>query len=117
MPEPGPGQVLVEVAGAGACHSDLHLLQASGPAAGDGTQLPFTLGHVNAGWVETLGPAVTGFTPGASVIVYGPWGCGLCANCREGREHYCQETSGLGGGLGGHDGGMAEYLLVPASRS
>ncbi|BCJ75071.1 oxidoreductase [Catellatospora sp. IY07-71] len=49
-------------------------------------------------------------------IVYGPWDCGLCANCGEGRENYCERTSGLGGGLGGHDGGMAEYLLVSATR-
>ncbi|MCE4945644.1 hypothetical protein LVX13_21370 [Streptomyces albulus] len=33
--------------------------------------------------------------------VYGPWGCGVCANCREGRENYCQKVSGEGGGLGG----------------
>ncbi|MFI9357718.1 NAD(P)-dependent alcohol dehydrogenase [Streptomyces lydicus] len=114
VPEPGAGQVLVKVAGAGACHSDLHIMQA--PAPGDDTRLPFTLGHENAGWVETLGPGATGFAPGDPVIVYGPWGCGLCANCREGRENYCQKTAGLGGGLAGHDGGMAEYLLVPASR-
>ncbi|MER7985209.1 NAD(P)-dependent alcohol dehydrogenase [Streptomyces noursei] len=114
VPEPGAGQVLVKVAGAGACHSDLHIMQA--PAPGDDTRLPFTLGHENAGWVETLGPGATGFAPGDPVIVYGPWGCGLCANCREGRENYCQQTAGLGGGLAGHDGGMAEYLLVPASR-
>ncbi|MFF8370076.1 NAD(P)-dependent alcohol dehydrogenase [Streptomyces lydicus] len=114
VPEPGAGQVLVKVGGAGACHSDLHIMQA--PAPGDDTRLPFTLGHENAGWVETLGPGATGFAPGDPVIVYGPWGCGLCANCREGRENYCQKTAGLGGGLAGHDGGMAEYLLVPASR-
>ncbi|MGW0768489.1 NAD(P)-dependent alcohol dehydrogenase [Streptomyces sp. NPDC002676] len=114
VPEPGPGQVLVKVAGAGACHSDLHIMEEPGPGSGEG--LPFTLGHENAGWVETLGPGVTGFAPGDPVIVYGPWGCGVCANCREGRENYCQVASGLGGGLGGHDGGMAEYLLVPAAR-
>ncbi|MFE7778704.1 NAD(P)-dependent alcohol dehydrogenase [Streptomyces sp. NPDC057445] len=113
VPEPGPGQVLVKVGGAGACHSDLHLMEAPPERVG---RLPFTIGHENAGWVETLGPGVTGFAPGEPVIVYGPWGCGLCANCREGRENYCQTTGGLGGGLGGHQGGMAEYLLVPASR-
>ncbi|WNO76879.1 NAD(P)-dependent alcohol dehydrogenase [Streptomyces sp. AM8-1-1] len=113
VPEPGPGQVLVKVGGAGACHSDLHLMEAPPERVGG---LPFTIGHENAGWVETLGPGVTGFAPGDPVIVYGPWGCGLCANCREGRENYCQTTGGLGGGLGGHAGGMAEYLLVPASR-
>jgi propanol-preferring alcohol dehydrogenase len=107
--------VLVKVGGAGACHSDLHLLEA--PAGSKSMTLPFTLGHENAGWVETMGPGATGFAPGDPVIVYGPWGCGLCMNCRQGMENYCQ-TSGKPspGGLGGTDGGMAEYLLVPAAR-
>ena len=69
------------------------------------------------GWVEKLGPGATGFTPGDPVIVYGPWGCGLCMNCRQGMENYCQAPGGPSpGGLGGHDGGMAEYLLVPSTR-
>ncbi|MFJ9836474.1 NAD(P)-dependent alcohol dehydrogenase [Streptomyces sp. NPDC101169] len=117
VPEPGPGQILVKVAGAGACHSDLHIMEAPGPPAGLATELPFTLGHENAGRVESLGAGVTGFTPGEPVIVYGCWGCGVCANCRQGRENYCQNLGGQGPGLGGgHDGGMAEYLLVPAPR-
>ncbi|MEU2423499.1 NAD(P)-dependent alcohol dehydrogenase [Streptomyces sp. NPDC007851] len=116
VPEPGPGQVLVKVAGAGACHSDLHIMQAPAPLPGF-TGLPLTLGHENAGRVAQLGPGVTGFAPGDPVIVYGCWGCGMCVNCRQGRENYCQNLSGQGPGLGGgHDGGMAEYLLVPAPR-
>lgn len=79
VPEPGPGQVLVKVGGAGACHSDLHLVEA--PAEAFPSRLPVTLGHENAGWVEKLGPGATGFAPGDPVIVYGPWGCGTCANC------------------------------------
>jgi propanol-preferring alcohol dehydrogenase len=115
VPDPGPGQVLVKVGGAGACHSDLHLLEV--PAGEVPGQLPFTLGHENAGWVETMGPGATGFAPGEPVIVYGPWGCGLCMNCRQGMENYCQAPGGPSpGGLGGDDGGMAEYLLVPATR-
>ena len=115
MPEPGPGEVLVKVGGAGACHSDLHLLEA--PAGTKAFTLPFTLGHENAGWVETMGPGATGFAPGDPVIVYGPWGCGLCMNCRQGMENYCQTPGKPSpGGLGGTDGGMAEYLLVPATR-
>ena len=115
MPEPGPGEALVKVGGAGACHSDLHLLEL--PAGARSFTLPFTLGHENAGWVETMGPGATGFAPGDPVIVYGPWGCGLCMNCRTGMENYC-EASGepSPGGLGGTDGGMAEYLLVPSTR-
>jgi propanol-preferring alcohol dehydrogenase len=122
VPEPGPGQVLVKVGGAGACHSDLHIMEA--PPDGrpsldlmDPSRLPFTLGHENAGWVEKLGPGATGFAPGDPVIVYGPWGCGICANCRVGMENYCESSGGLlGGGLGGNDGGMAPYLLVPGTR-
>ena len=56
VPEPGAGEVLIKVAGAGACHSDLHL--AERPPGG--FTLPFTLGHENAGWVEALGPGVAG---------------------------------------------------------
>jgi propanol-preferring alcohol dehydrogenase len=115
VPEPGPGEVLIKVAGAGACHSDLHLLEL--PAGARSFALPFTLGHENAGWVETMGPGATGFAPGDAVIVYGPWGCGLCTNCRQGMENYCHIPGQPSpGGLGGTDGGMAEYLLVPSSR-
>ena len=76
VPEPGPGQVLVKVGGAGACHSDLHLME--WPEGTMPFEPPFTLGHENAGWVEQLGAGVTGFTPGDPVAVYGPWGCGHC---------------------------------------
>ena len=57
VPEPGPGQVLVKVGGAGACHSDLHLMEAPPERLGP---LPFTLGHENAGWVENSAPAQPG---------------------------------------------------------
>ena len=117
MPEPGPSEVLVKVGGAGACHSDLHILEMPPPGGDVAFRLPATLGHENAGWVEQLGPGTTGFAPGDPVIVYGPWGCGLCMNCRVGMENYCQQPGGPNsGGLGRRDGGMAEYLLVPAAR-
>lgn len=117
IPEPGPGEVLVKIGGAGACHSDLHILEMPQPGGEVAFRLPFTLGHENAGWVEQLGPGTTGFAPGDPVIVYGPWGCGLCMNCRQGMENYCQQPGGPNpGGLGRRDGGMAEYLLVPAAR-
>lgn len=116
-PEPGPGQVLVRIGGAGACHSDLHLMHDFeagmlpwGP--------PFTLGHENAGWVESLGAGVDGLAVGDPVAVYGPWGCGHCRRCLAGLENYCEhqaEIGPMGGGLG-LDGGMAPYLLVPKAR-
>jgi alcohol dehydrogenase, propanol-preferring len=60
VPEPGPGQVLLKVGGAGACHSDLHLMEAPADRL---SGLPFTLGHENAGWVEKLGRARPGSRP------------------------------------------------------
>jgi alcohol dehydrogenase, propanol-preferring len=116
VPEPGPGQVLVKVAGAGACHSDLHLME--WPEGQMDFDVPFTLGHENAGWVEAAGAGVEGLEQGEPVAVYGPWGCGRCRACRLSAENYCErqaEIGAFGGGLG-LDGGMAEYMLVPHAR-
>lgn len=115
-PVPGPGQVLIKVAAAGVCHSDLHIIHHGLPSV-DLTH-PFTLGHENAGWVEEIGSGVTGFAKGDAVLVFGPWGCGHCHSCQRSSENYCEhqsELGSLGGGLGS-DGGMAEYMLVPAAR-
>ncbi len=118
-PEPGPGEVLVQIGGAGACHSDLHLMH-DFEAGTLPWAPPFTLGHENAGWVHTLGPGVRGPEVGTPVAVVGAWGCGSCQHCLSGLETYCEAPQnapvpGGGGGLG-LDGGMAEYLLVPSSR-
>jgi propanol-preferring alcohol dehydrogenase len=115
QPDPGPGQVLVRIGGAGACHSDISLMEFS--AAGP-REVPMTLGHENAGWIEAFGPGTLptpGLEIGAPVAVYGAWGCGQCMNCRKGMENYCLHISASGPGLS-VDGGMAEYLLVPAAR-
>jgi alcohol dehydrogenase, propanol-preferring len=112
-PSPGPGQVVVEIGGAGVCHSDLHVMEDD-----LGFKPPFTLGHENAGWVAELGAGVTGFKEGDPVAIYGPWGCGHCHACQLSMENYCEnwaEIEGFGGGLG-LDGGMADYMLVPAAR-
>jgi propanol-preferring alcohol dehydrogenase len=114
VPEPGPGEVLIKVGGAGACHSDLHIMDAPARPGKEGIY-PFTLGHENAGWVEKLGPGATGFSVGDAVLVYGPWGCGLCPTCRLSQENYCERGDVLAGGLGAQ-GGMANYLLVPSTR-
>jgi len=115
-PEPGPGQVLLRMGGAGVCHSDLHVLYEF-PAGAMPWELPFTLGHENAGWVEAVGAGVSGLEHGQPVAVHGPWGCGVCRACSAGAENYCR-TAGGGAAVGGlgRDGGMAEYLLVPAAR-
>jgi len=118
-PVPGPGAVAVRIGGAGACHSDLHLMRDFGPGLLPWGP-PFTLGHENAGWVHALGAGVTGLEVGQPVAVYGPWGCGTCPRCRVGMENYCENPAGApapggGGGLG-LDGGMAELMVVPAAR-
>ena len=118
-PSPGLGEVVIEVGGAGACHSDLHLLYDLDPANFP-WHIPYTLGHENAGWVHALGDGVTGWEIGQPVAVYGPWGCGRCARCAIGMENYCEDPAsapapGGGGGLG-LDGGMARLLRVPAAR-
>ncbi len=79
-------------------------------------QPEFTLGHENSGWVEEVGEGVTGFTKGDAYLVYGPIGCGHCAACSRGQDTYCDNVATmpyLASGLG-RDGGMAEYLVVPA---
>lgn len=119
VPEPGPGEVLVQVGAAGACHSDLHLMRDFDEGALPWAP-PFTLGHETAGWVHTLGARAVGVEVGQAVAVVGAWGCGSCSRCLEGLETYCERPDrapvpGGGGGLG-LDGGMAEYLLVPSAR-
>jgi propanol-preferring alcohol dehydrogenase len=112
-PEPGPGQVRIRVAGAGVCHSDLHVLDGA-----TALRAPFTLGHENAGWVDALGPGAQGWREGDAVAVYGAWGCGRCHACQRSAENYCENHASLpalGGGLGA-DGGMADYLIVPSPR-
>ncbi|MDQ1426143.1 MAG: alcohol dehydrogenase, propanol-preferring [Acidimicrobiaceae bacterium] len=116
-PTPGPGEVVIRVGGAGACHSDLHLMH-DFDAGVVPWALPFTLGHENAGWVEATGSGVTGLSVGDAVAVYGAWGCGHCRRCLLGMENYCEHAAELGvagGGLGAN-GGMASLMLVPNAR-
>jgi alcohol dehydrogenase, propanol-preferring len=111
VPDPGPGEVLVKVAGAGLCHSDIHLMQVAAMV-----EQPFTLGHETGGWVEAVGPGAEAPAIGEAVLVHGAWGCGRCARCRAGEDNLCPRSGArIGSGLF-RDGGLAEYLLVPAAR-
>lgn len=111
-PEPGPGDVLVRVGAAGVCHSDLHIIDAPDAL---GMPMPLTLGHENAGWVESLGPGVEGFDRGEAVAIYGIVGCGVCVACLDGRDNACRRIPPGGIGLS-RDGGLAEYVAVPARQ-
>jgi alcohol dehydrogenase, propanol-preferring len=115
-PGPGPGEVLLKVAGAGACHSDVAIYREFTEGAPGAIPPRFILGHENSGWIEELGSGVEGFTVGDAFLVYGPIGCGHCRMCARGQDTYCENALSmpyLGVGLG-QDGGMAEYLVVPA---
>lgn len=115
-PQPGPGEVLLKVAGAGACHSDVAIYREFAEGSPGSLKPSFTLGHENSGWIEELGPGVHGFRVGDAYLVYGPVGCGHCKACSRGQDTYCENAATmpyLGIGLG-RDGGMADYVVVPA---
>ncbi len=115
VPEPGPGQVLVEVAGNGLCHSDIGMAQMPGDIAEQvGWKVPFTLGHEVGGRVAALGGGVTGFAEGDPVAVISPRSCGHCRWCVRGEDNNCIDSfAGRGYGM---DGGLARYMLVHSAR-
>lgn len=115
-PEPGPGEVLLKVAGAGACHSDVAIFENFDEGVPGAQKPPFVLGHESSGWVEEVGAGVNGFTKGDAYLVYGPIGCQHCKACSRGQDTYCENAHDLPyAGIGlGRDGGMAEYVSVPA---
>jgi NAD+-dependent secondary alcohol dehydrogenase Adh1 len=113
IPKPevaGPHDVVVRIGGAGVCRTDLHVIEQvwKDVQDADGHLLPYTLGHENAGWVDSVGSAVTTVEPGDPVILHPLVSCGVCAGCRRGEDMYCAN-----GGFPGlsQDGGFAEYLL------
>ncbi|WP_411557464.1 NAD(P)-dependent alcohol dehydrogenase [Plantibacter sp. MPB07] len=119
-PTPGPGEILLKVTAAGVCHSDDYVM--SLPEEDYLAQqypLPLTLGHEGAGVIESFGEGVeTGLQICDAVAVYGPWGCGHCLNCSQGKENYCTNAAAEGirpPGLGAQ-GSMAEYMIVDDVR-
>ena len=110
LPTPVGRQVRVRVAGCGVCRTDLHVV--------DGIQarvdLPVTLGHEVAGWVDAVGADAVNAPPiGDAVLVHGGWGCGACRECRAGAEQRCEGSVAPGFQA---DGGYAEALIVPEAR-
>ncbi|WP_420023031.1 zinc-binding dehydrogenase [Cereibacter azotoformans] len=97
---PGPGEVLIRVAAAGVCHSDLSVI--------NGTRrrpLPMVLGHEASGYVEALGAGVEDLEPGDHVVCIFAPGCGRCTPCAEGRPALCERAArhhGVGELMTGH---------------
>ncbi|MFJ5711264.1 S-(hydroxymethyl)mycothiol dehydrogenase [Streptomyces sp. NPDC093105] len=87
VPDPGPGEAVVQVQACGVCHTDLHYKQ-----GGINDDFPFLLGHEAAGVVESVGEGVTDVAPGDYVILNWRAVCGQCRACRRGRPWYCFDT-------------------------
>ncbi len=114
VPEPtigGPLDVIVRIAGAGVCRTDLHLVEGVFNQVRD--KLPFTLGHENAGWIEEVGSGVPDMVKGDPVMLHPQPSCGFCRNCRAGNDMHCTGASFFPG-FDGTDGGYAEYLRTNA---
>lgn len=116
IPEISDTEVLVKVAGAGLCHSDLHILHQDENWPFFGT----TMGHETSGHVHAVGADVTELSVGDAVLVRAVWSCGTCRPCRAGRENACAVTGSrtmfpLTPGIGA-DGGMAEFIRVAAQH-
>jgi alcohol dehydrogenase, propanol-preferring len=108
-PTPAQGQVRVKVAACGVCRTDLHVVD------GDLTEpkLPIIPGHEIVGYVDAVGPGVSGFPHGERVGI--PWlghTCGVCPYCRSGRENLCDAPGFTGYQI---DGGYAEYAVADAA--
>ncbi len=114
----GDTDILVKVAAAGICGSDVHIFHGRNPYA----KYPVIPGHEESGVVEAVGPGVTKFKVGDRVVVEPIQYCGRCYPCRIGRPNVCEELQVYGCHL---NGGFAEYMLaaeaathrIPASVS
>ncbi len=87
VPDPGPGEALVQVRACGVCHTDLHYRE-----GGINDDFPFLLGHEASGVVEAVGDGVTDVAPGDFVILNWRAVCGQCRACKRGRPWYCFNT-------------------------
>jgi NAD+-dependent secondary alcohol dehydrogenase Adh1 len=102
----GHHDVIVRIAGAGLCRTDLHIIEGIWKDIARPT-LPYIPGHENAGYVEEVGDAVVHVKRGDAVICHPQASCGYCEACRMGEDMYC--VAGEFPGLA-RDGGFAEFL-------
>jgi len=89
---PGAGEVLVKIAAAGLCHSDLSVVNGARPRP-----LPMVIGHEASGVVAEVGAGVTQFKPGDHVVFVFVPSCGSCLPCSEGRPALCEPAAAANG--------------------
>jgi len=87
--DPRQDEVLVRIANAGVCHSDVSVIDGTIPFP-----TPVVLGHEGAGVVEAVGAAVTKVKPGDHVVLTTLGNCGRCAACDRGQPTHCRDTMG-----------------------
>lgn len=102
IPDPGPEEVLVQMAACGVCGTDVHIMDGEFPIF----QPPRIIGHESAGTVVAVGSRVTNVRVGDRVAVAPSVSCKKCFHCWEGQELLCSRRTL-------HPGGFAEYLPVP----
>ena len=85
---PGPGEVLIRVAAAGVCHSDLSVINGTRPRP-----VPMVLGHEASGFVEEVGAGIDDLRAGDHVVCIFAPGCGKCLMCAEGRPALCTHAA------------------------
>lgn len=110
---PGEDEVIIEVAAAGVCGSDLHIEEWTSAYEFLTPHLPLTLGHEFSGRVSAIGPGVTGWKIGDAVAVKPSKACGGCPACRDSRPDDCSRRAALGIHK---DGGFAPYVCAPVSQ-
>ena len=109
-PQPRPGEVLLKVKACGLCGSDIHIVfEGVTPTA----YRPITLGHEISAEIAALGDGVDRWNVGDRVAVSCIVSCGRCESCLNGDEQLCPGRRLLGVDL---DGGLAEYVCVPAGN-
>ena len=110
VPEPGPGQITVQMEASGLCHTDIHAAHGDWPVK---PSPPFVPGHEGVGTVHAIGDGVTDLRNGDLVAV--PWlghACGTCRYCLTGWETLCTDQHNTGYSV---DGCHAEYFLAEAA--
>ncbi len=110
VPEIGHNDVLIKINRTAICGTDIHIYQWDDWASKT-IPVPMAVGHEFSGEIVDRGAEVRGFEPGDRVSAEGHITCGTCRNCRAGRRHLCQNTTGVGVNRAG---AFAEYLAVPA---